>query len=221
MKEWAFIPIPPDPLYNPRPILARCFLPSPYPLLFLYLPNCYFRNSLVFIALQMPRGYTPPASRKETTMAPESANPSPINESPNRCTHHFPNGTRCRLSTPFPESPLCLRHASLAENQQAPIDHSEFLTDGLADFRSAYEINELLSRLLRLLAQDRISTRRAAVMAYITNQLLHILPAMNHEDTEEARRHFFDSFVRRNRNIDDNAGQPANAENTGLVPTPG
>jgi len=41
------------------------------------------------------------------------------------------------------------------------------------------EINEFLTRLAILLAQNRISTRRAAVMAYITGQLLGTLPPSN------------------------------------------
>jgi len=43
------------------------------------------------------------------------------------------------------------------------------------------QINDFLSALLVHLAQDRISARRAAVLAYITNQLLRTLPAIEKE----------------------------------------
>jgi len=48
-------------------------------------------------------------------------------------------------------------------------------------FRSAIPINDFLARLLLLLAENKISPRRAAVLAYITNQLLRTLPAIGRE----------------------------------------
>ena len=50
--------------------------------------------------------------------------------------------------------------------------------DGL---RSAGQINQFLAKLLILVVQNRISARRAAVLAYITNQLLRTLPAIDRE----------------------------------------
>jgi hypothetical protein len=60
-------------------------------------------------------------------------------------------------------------------------DLSAALTEGLAQFTSAAPLNDFLSRLLLLLARDRISPRRAAVLAYITNQLLHTVSVMGQE----------------------------------------
>ncbi len=47
------------------------------------------------------------------------------------------------------------------------------------DFTSATQINGVLSRLLVFLAQDRISPRRGAVIAFVASLLLRTLPAIN------------------------------------------
>jgi hypothetical protein len=72
------------------------------------------------------------------------------------------------------------------------------LTADLKEFRSAIPINDFLARLLLLLAQDKISPRRAAVLAYITNQLLRTLPAIDRElnpkeDPNEPPQFIFDA----------------------------
>jgi hypothetical protein len=112
-------------------------------------------------------------------MTPQSAKPSFINNSA-RCTHRFANGRRCRLSASNVDSLYCPAHASLPENQIEP-DTAASLTADLTEFRSAIPINDFLARLLLLLAQQKISPRRAAVLAYITNQLLRTLPAIDRE----------------------------------------
>jgi len=113
-------------------------------------------------------------------MNTNSANSSPINESV-RCQHHFANGTRCRTPAQNPDALFCLRHAKLPENRCEPADLAASLTGGLGEFKSPATINDFLARLLLLLAQNRISPRRAAVLAYITNQLLRTLSAMEQE----------------------------------------
>ena len=113
-------------------------------------------------------------------MTQQTAKPSFINNS-SRCTHRFANGMRCRLLTPDPDSSYCANHAAPVENQRAFTDTAASLTTDLKEFRSAIPINDFLARLLLLLAQDRISPRKAAVLAYITNQLLRTLPAIDRE----------------------------------------
>ena len=115
-------------------------------------------------------------------MTQQTANSHTINNSA-RCQHFYPNGRRCRLSsTTHPN--FCSTHAPLPQNQPAP-EIASLLTADLTDFTSAVQINDFLARLLLLLAQDKISTRRAAVLAYITNQLLRTLPAIAKEDGPE------------------------------------
>ncbi len=101
-------------------------------------------------------------------MTQQMAKPSFINNSA-RCTYRFANGKRCRLSGSNIDSAFCPSHASLPENPD------------LKEFRSAIPINDFLARLLLLLAENKISPRRAAVLAYITNQLLRTLPAIDRE----------------------------------------
>ncbi len=113
-------------------------------------------------------------------MTQQMAKPSFINNSA-RCTYRFANGKRCRLSGSNIDSAFCPSHASLPENQREPADTAAFLTTDLKEFRSAIPINDFLARLLLLLAENKISPRRAAVLAYITNQLLRTLPAIDRE----------------------------------------
>jgi len=116
-------------------------------------------------------------------MTHSATKPSFINNSA-RCVHFYPNGRRCRLSATNPNSHFCPAHTRLPQNHPDPAETST-LTANLDDFTSAAQINDFLSRLLLLLAQDKISTRRAAVLAYITNQLLRTLPAIAKEENAE------------------------------------
>ena len=115
-----------------------------------------------------------------------------------RCAHRFANGSRCRLLVSdrqaqgdgFADSsqPLfCSLHASLPQNQPQRLDLSGDLVEGLGDLNSCDAINEFLDRLLRLFAQDRISTRRAAVFTYMAGQLLRSISAMKEEQAHEAK----------------------------------
>jgi hypothetical protein len=115
-----------------------------------------------------------------------------------RCAHRFPNGTRCRLlvspgppdADGFAEDPrskFCPLHASLPQNQPQRLDLSDDLVEGLGDLNSSDAINEFLDRLVRLFAQDRISTRRAAVFTYMAGQLLRSVSAMKEEQAHQAK----------------------------------
>jgi hypothetical protein len=124
-------------------------------------------------------------------MTQQTANSRFINHSA-RCTHRFPNGRRCRLYATNANPNFCPAHAPLPANQPEPAEIASTLTVNLDDFTSAAQINDFLSRLLLLLAQDKISTRRAAVLAYITNQLLRTLPAIAKEENREETTIIFD-----------------------------
>jgi hypothetical protein len=119
-------------------------------------------------------------------MEPESLN-SDIVLAFFRCRHTYVNGKRCRLPLTDTESAFCVRHARLPENQINP-DNTANLTAGLTQFTSAEPVNEFLSRLLLLLGQNRISPRRAAVLAHIANQILRTVAVMDRKaDTPENR----------------------------------
>jgi hypothetical protein len=130
-------------------------------------------------------------------MTQQTVKPSFINNSA-RCTYRFANGRRCRLSASNVDSAFCPSHARLPENQREPADTFVSLTADLKEFRSAIPINDFLARLLLLLAENKISPRRAAVLAYITNQLLRTLPAIDRElhpkeDPNEPAQIIFDA----------------------------
>ena len=124
-------------------------------------------------------------------MTQQFAKSSSINNSA-RCNHRFSNGMRCRLLG-FGHQPFCAKHTQLlVPPPPDPAEIASTLTVNLDDFTSAAQINDFLARLLLLLAQDKISTRRAAVLAYITNQLLRTLPAIAKEVNAEPTQIMFD-----------------------------
>ena len=90
-----------------------------------------------------------------------------------RCRHFTLNGRQCQLRALDTRSGLCFRHASLHNTQSDSEDLSADLLGQLSDFKCAPDINQFLARLLILVTQGRITPRRASVLAYITNQLLH------------------------------------------------
>jgi hypothetical protein len=127
---------------------------------------------------------------------------------PNRCNYRFPNGMRCRLIG-FGTQPFCPKHTQVAVPLQPDATEiASTLTVNLDDFTSAAQINDFLSRLLLLLAQDKISTRRAAVLAYITNQLLRTLPAIAKEEDAEPTKIIFDMPGPDRDRVQDNDARP-------------
>ncbi len=109
-------------------------------------------------------------------MNPASAKPSSTNHL--RCRHFTADGTRCRLPMLDSRSHLCFRHSSLnAAASQPPQNDSEDLSTDLlpelSQFSAGTDIRQFLARLLTFVVKGRVSPRRASVLAYITNQLLH------------------------------------------------
>ncbi len=90
-------------------------------------------------------------------MSQQTANSRFINNSA-RCIYLYPNGRRCRLTTTNANPNFCPAHAPLPANQPDAAEIASTLTVNLDDFTSAAQINDFLSRLLLLLAQDKIST---------------------------------------------------------------
>jgi hypothetical protein len=72
---------------------------------------------------------------------------------------------------------LCLYHARQAMPQVPDtVDLLQSLTQPPARFHNPQSITDALAALLSLVAQGRISPRRATALAYIANLLLHNLP---------------------------------------------
>ena len=118
--------------------------------------------------------------RKPKASGTASAPNAPAKDQ-NRCRHFTANGRRCRLAILDQTSGLCFRHAA---SQFLPSDEdlSPAFTGLLSGFRSAARIHDFLTETAVLLVQNRISTRRAVALAYITQLLLRTLPAIEHQE---------------------------------------
>lgn len=79
-----------------------------------------------------------------------------------------------------PASGLCFRHVGL-QFQPTDEDLSPAFAGLLSGFQSALRIHDFLTQLTVLLVQNRISTRRAAILAYLGQTLLRTLPAIEEE----------------------------------------
>ena len=107
-----------------------------------------------------------------------------------RCPYFYPNGKRCSLSGLPAHSGFCRRHSAANAPSLVPVpvnndaeDLSADLLPELSEFSAGIDIRQFLARLLTLVTQGRISPRRASVLAYITNQLLHSHRAITLEST--------------------------------------
>jgi hypothetical protein len=118
------------------------------------------------------------------TILPESVS-VPFNDS-TRCLYRFANGKRCRLTGSQPHFGLCSHHFSLTkptaslELYNDAEDLSADLLPHLSELSPAIDLRQFLGRLLTLVTRGRVSPRRASVLAYITNQLLHSHPRPHH-----------------------------------------
>ncbi|HYL86518.1 MAG TPA: hypothetical protein VE263_20000 [Candidatus Angelobacter sp.] len=108
----------------------------------------------------------------------KTANSNPVNQS-SRCQKRTRKG-QCSMLVLDPSSAFCPDHAR-RQKQGKSSELAAELTAGLTEFKSAVSINEFLSRLLLLQAQDRIAPRRASVMSFNCALLLRTLPAIEHE----------------------------------------
>jgi hypothetical protein len=94
-----------------------------------------------------------------------------------RCTHRSASGRQCRLAISDAQSGLCANHhAELKQKERA--DVAGILFQYAQDFQTAQGINHSLRSLYWLVGKNRISSRRATVLAYISNLLLRTLPAI-------------------------------------------
>jgi len=106
----------------------------------------------------------------------------------NRCQHRTPSGRQCRSSRSGSASALCTRHGNIEKHRRSA-DLTADLTVGRDTFLSAGAINRSLAELYTLLARNRVSPRRVAVLAYIGSLLLRTLSAIKQEQSSpnEAR----------------------------------
>ena len=151
---------------------------------------------------QQPPATPVTAEVAESAAAPiekPQRSPAPL-EDPARCHFRYPNGRRCTLPGLLEKSGFCLRHYNRHVAAGLPLtfspgdteDLSAELLPELSEFDSANPINKYLERLLVLATKGRVTPRRAAVLAYLTNQLLHSVHAMDREEAAEPQSFVFD-----------------------------
>jgi hypothetical protein len=107
---------------------------------------------------------------------PQSANTGAASDA-NRCQHRRPSGRRCKLDVTAPGAPFCFTHTQ-EFNKADSLNLKTALLTRSQGFQTAQGINYSLSNLYILLANNYISPRRAAVLAYINSLLLRTLPAI-------------------------------------------
>ncbi len=117
----------------------------------------------------------------------------PAKTDTSRCPYLYPNGKRRRLPGLPAHSGFCLGHsqasAPIAFPVQAQSDSEDLSADllpELSEFSAGVDIRQFLARLLILVTKGRISPRRASVLAYITNQLLHSHRAIDRQNLLQA-----------------------------------
>jgi len=106
------------------------------------------------------------------------------------CQHRTAGGRRCRLAVAPNSNSHCYRHlpspqsthiqtADLAPNVTDTADHFAYLSQQYEHFQTAQGINQALANLYELLSRNRISPRRASILAYISSLLLRTLPQID------------------------------------------
>ena len=95
-----------------------------------------------------------------------------------RCTHFDTNGRQCRSLASDTQSGLCPHHLAV-EKQKEAANFYPILIRNTQGLQTAQGINYSLSNLYELLSKNRISPRRASVLAYINSLLLRTLPAID------------------------------------------
>ena len=116
-------------------------------------------------------------------------------ESVRRCHYRDPAGRRCRRDRMHNHPTYCFFHARPKDDSELPPDTPHAAANGsappdstledllgpLQDYRTAAGVNFTLGRLLLLVADNRISARKAHLIAYICRLLLQSIPAVSKE----------------------------------------
>ena len=127
---------------------------------------------------------------------------------PERCQHRTRTGRQCRSLVADANSSFCAAHAAseLGDSE----DFVVALTERACRFQNAQGINYSLAALYTLLAQGRISPRRASVLAHISSLVIRSLTAIDNDPYPKAGRPGFDAHgdpIPQNEIDDDDATQ--------------
>jgi hypothetical protein len=121
-----------------------------------------------------------------------------------RCQHRTPSGRRCRFPVQDAFTAFCQAHFGHHLENSDFADLERELFGELEAIQSAADINFVLANLFRLLAKNRIPTKRAAVLTYILQQLTRTLPEIARENKDAVQDIIIDTP---RPNLDDPAPQ--------------
>src|SRR6266705_3229570 len=106
------------------------------------------------------------------------------------CLFSFSDGRQCRMLRHKDHSALCIFHAR-AERQLIEADKlgREIASPPSGEYLTAVDVNHVLGKLFGAVAQNRLPTRNAAILAYLGQLLLQSVPKVqdeiiNAEDTD-------------------------------------
>jgi hypothetical protein len=133
---------------------------------------------------------------------------------PPPCQHIFPKGRHCRRAASGPDSQYCVYHARFHRPAASALASATDLASKLKQVSSAADVTDFLAGLLNLLAENRISVRRAAVLTYIANSMLHSLRAEQREDSSGPLFVDWSSIPRPDRSEPDSSNPPVTTPTT-------
>lgn len=116
-----------------------------------------------------------------------AASPEPnVPRGSQRCQARNRDRSQCRLHAQDPATGVCSRHAALASKYAPAIDDSTNLCLDLFDSHrggldSTQGINTVLTNVVILLAQGRLSPRRASVITFALSLMLRSVVVMDRE----------------------------------------
>ncbi|HXJ07181.1 MAG TPA: hypothetical protein VNH65_18920 [Candidatus Acidoferrum sp.] len=114
---------------------------------------------------------------EQQTQSVASPKPAPAAHGLNRCRARNRTGAQCRLPAQDPAKGFCARHADrVSRTTHSAADRADLSAELFGEvaptFQSAEEINATLAHVVVLVAQGRISSRRAAVITYALSLIL-------------------------------------------------
>ncbi len=107
-----------------------------------------------------------------------------IAKNENRCQHYYADGRQCRMLKMEGHPYLCPHHWQQQEQIARSCAASLEMVPLHNKLHTASGVREALSNLFRLVAQDRISARQGALLAYIGQLLITSMPQIRKDEEE-------------------------------------
>jgi hypothetical protein len=141
-----------------------------------------------------------------------------------RCQARNRDRSQCRLHAQDLATGLCSRHAALALKNATAFDDTTDLAMDLLDsakgaLDSTYAINLILTNVILLVAQGRLSPRRASVITFALSLMLRSVVVADSEAANQPVRHVFnDSWEEDTKDESATSTPPSEAPKTEAPP---